>query len=171
MSALRPGLLGPLLGPRLGPRLRALRLNCFLTRRITFWLIPNCLPISAWLRSGRSTSASATWVSKRTRTHSMRALKFIGSIFVGSICISFFFGVGETDSCLQIHGESRPPTVLPMGLQRFFTDAAPTEPRTPGACIHRDKSRFWLQTVKLTNPARSAGGFREALTQNLPLLP
>jgi hypothetical protein len=26
----------------------------------------------------------------------MRALKFIGSIFIGSICISFFFGVGET---------------------------------------------------------------------------
>jgi hypothetical protein len=106
----------------------------------------------------------------------MRARKFIGSIFIGSICVSFLCGVGETLVWGYRFVPSKPwgeppPDDSPYGATALFTDAAPTKPRTPGACIQRDKSRFWLQTAKLIDTARSAGGFREALTQNLPLLP
>ena len=46
----RSGLSDQTLGPcclGFGPRLRAPMLNCFITRRITFWLIPNSSSIWA----------------------------------------------------------------------------------------------------------------------------
>jgi hypothetical protein len=43
------------------------------------------------------------------------------------------------------------PRRLSLWGHSALADAAPSEPRTTGDCIHRDQSRFWLQTAKLTH--------------------
>jgi hypothetical protein len=50
-----------------------------------------------------------------------------------------------------------PPDDSPYG-HSAFAGAAPSEPRTTGACIHRDKCRFWLQTVKLSDNGPTGKG-------------
>ncbi len=148
----------------MGPRLRALMLNCFMTRRITFWLTPNCFPISACLRSGRPSSTSATRASKLRRTP-LDAGSQIYRLNLYRLDLHSVLSSAQARPVRAFKSMGRTaPRRFSLWGYSTFADAAPTETRTTGACIHCDNTARSAQRV-------SGGSHSEPPAASLALAP